>query len=109
MEAPAIDLEPSTQASSPSLTRAYAAQQDAPIGESRVDRNLETCIFGLVAEAVDPNAPFGALLVSMLLGTVFGLFWRRRHRGGFPLAPVLAGGTTLVLALWAVLEGPTTW
>ena len=66
-------------------------------------------VFGLVAGAVQPNAAFGALLASMLLGSMFGLFWRRRHRGGFPLAPALAVGTTLVLALWVVLEGPTTW
>lgn len=66
-------------------------------------------VFGLVAGAVDPNVAFGALIVAMLLGSVFGLFWRRRHQGGFPLAPALTVGTTLVLALWAVLEGPTTW
>jgi GNAT superfamily N-acetyltransferase len=51
----------------------------------------------------------GALLVSMLLGSAFGAMWLRRHRGGVPLAPALAVGTTLVLVLWAVLEGPTTW
>jgi Flp pilus assembly protein protease CpaA len=66
-------------------------------------------VLGLVAGAVSPSTAFGAVLVSMLLGSVFGLFWRRRTRGGFPLAPALAAGTTLVLALWAELEGPTTW
>ena len=66
-------------------------------------------VLGLVAGAISPSTAFGALLVSMLLGSVFGLFWRRRRQGGFPLAPALAAGTTVVLALWAVLEGPTTW
>ena len=35
-----------------------------------------------------PSAPvrLGAVLVSLLLGSVFGLFWRRRRRGGFPCA-----------------------
>ena len=66
-------------------------------------------VLGLVAGAVHPSAALGALLASMLLGSVFGLFWRRRRRGGFPVAPALAVGTTLVLALWPVLEGPTTW
>ncbi len=66
-------------------------------------------VLGLVAGAVSPRAAFGALLVSMLLGSVCGLFWRRWRRGGYPLAPALAVGTTLVLALWAVLQGPTTW
>jgi leader peptidase (prepilin peptidase) / N-methyltransferase len=66
-------------------------------------------VLGLVAGAVHPTASLAALFVSMLLGSAFGVFWRRRRRGGFPLAPALAAGTTLVLALWAVLEGTTTW
>lgn len=66
-------------------------------------------VLGLVAGAVSPSAAYATLLVSMLLGIGVGLVWRRKRRGGFPLAPALAAGTTLVLALWPVLEGPTTW
>ena len=39
------------------------------------------------AGAVYPTVALAALAVSMLLGSVFGVLWRRRHRGGFPLAP----------------------
>ena len=45
-------------------------------------------VLGLVAGAVSPSTAFGAVLVSMLLGSVFGLFWRRRRRGGSPLRPL---------------------
>lgn len=66
-------------------------------------------VLGLVSGAVYPTVALGALALAMLLGVAFSVFWRRRRRGGFPLAPALAVGTTVVLVLWAVLEGPTTW
>ena len=66
-------------------------------------------VLGLVCGAVYPTVALGALAVSMLLGSVFGRVLAPPAPGGFPLAPALAVGTTLVLALWAVLEGPTTW
>jgi Flp pilus assembly protein protease CpaA len=53
-------------------------------------------VLGLVVGAVHPSAAIGALLASTLLGSAFGAIWRRRRRGGFPLAPALAVGTTPV-------------
>jgi Flp pilus assembly protein protease CpaA/GNAT superfamily N-acetyltransferase len=86
----------------------FVTHASAP-GRSGLGDVKLAAILGLVCGAVYPTAALGALAVAMLLGLVYSLLWRRRRQGGFPLAPALAVGTTVVLALWAVLEGPTTW
>ena len=67
-------------------------------------------VLGLVAGAIDPAAATVGLLISLFIGAVFGLWWHRCwHRGpGFPLAPALVAGMALVLAVWPLLQGPTT-
>ena len=67
-------------------------------------------VLGLTAGAVHPAAAYATLLASLLLGIGFGLLWRASGRGrAFPFAPALAMGLVIVLALWPLMQGPTTW
>jgi prepilin signal peptidase PulO-like enzyme (type II secretory pathway) len=64
---------------------------------------------GLVCGAFDVQLAIPALVLSCLVGGVFGMSWQRRTgERAFPLAPAIATGTAIALALGAVLEWPPT-
>ena len=62
-------------------------------------------VLGLTLGAVSMRSAYVALLTSLLIGAVFGLWYQRRSgRTGFPFAPAIALSTIVVLVVAAVAE-----
>jgi Flp pilus assembly protein protease CpaA len=59
-------------------------------------------VLGASAGAVHPVVAYAALLVALVLGAMFGLFYRHStNERTFPLAPAISTATVLVLAIAA--------
>ena len=62
-------------------------------------------VLGLTLGAVSMRSAYAALLASLLIGAVFGIWYQRRSgRSGFPFAPAIALSTIGVLVVAAVAE-----
>jgi leader peptidase (prepilin peptidase)/N-methyltransferase len=62
-------------------------------------------VLGLTLGAASMTIAYGALLASLLIGAVFGLWYQRlTGRRGFPFAPAIALGTIGVLAVAGAME-----
>lgn len=67
-------------------------------------------LLGAVAGAVNPSAAYISLLLSLLIGAVFGTIWRAHtNQKSFPFAPPLAAVTFGVLVAWAITGSGTNW